>query len=83
MEPYSATGEAALLRDLVPTKAEDVFDENFEARCKQCGKYSSIEVVTVIGWKDRESANCPVCGKEIASRMCFHIEAVPMKRMKG
>jgi DNA integrity scanning protein DisA with diadenylate cyclase activity len=83
MEPYSATGEAALLRDLVPTKAEDVFDENFEARCKQCGKYSSIEVVTVIGWKDRESANCPVCGKEIAARMCFHIEAVPMKRMKG
>jgi hypothetical protein len=80
VEPYSAATDAELLRELVPEKAGDVFHESRVEQCKQCGKWAAIEVVTVLGWKDREVTNCPVCGKFIAAQRCFRIEAVPVRR---
>jgi hypothetical protein len=46
-----------------------------QALCKNCGKTSNIEIVTLPGWRDDESADCPVCGATVAQARCWNIYA--------
>lgn len=72
---------AGMLRKLVPAKKDDVFDECFVAICPKCKKNIEIEVVTILGWKERETANCPICGTELHSANCHAIHTRVVKRL--
>lgn len=75
-----AMKKAEWLKKVSPTsKKEDVSAASFVKKCKSCGRHIRVEQVTVIGWKDPERVNCPVCGEELYSAMCFSLEAYPVK----
>lgn len=76
---YPAFEEAAGLKKMVPGKAKDVSADSFEHNCDECGKPLRIEQVTVIGWKEKEGALCPYCGKVAYSAMCWSLKALPLK----
>jgi DisA bacterial checkpoint controller nucleotide-binding len=77
----TASSEARALRGYVPEKRRDVIDDTFEKDCARCGKHLEIHVVTVIGWKDSESASCPVCGEEAHTSMAWEVRAMLKKRL--
>jgi DNA integrity scanning protein DisA with diadenylate cyclase activity len=77
---YSAFDQArAFVRATGPENRESVDAASFERVCSNCGKTSRVEVFTVYGFREREEANCPICGTKIASAMCFRIDAMITK----
>src|SRR5206468_11228305 len=60
----TAESEARALRGYVPEKRGDVSDHTFDKDCNRCGKRLQIHDVTIIGWKQMETAHCPVCRAE-------------------
>ena len=77
----AAAEEATRLEKVAPAKKSDISHASFVKKCKSCGRSIRIEQVTVIGWKDPEQVNCPVCGQELYSAMCFNLEAYPIKKL--
>lgn len=79
MKSFASESVADALRESVPSRAEDVSHGDWEEVCNHCGKTAVINEIVIIGWKEPETARCPVCGKELASAMCFSIDATPLK----
>lgn len=81
---HSAEREAAGLSAVrrVAGVSDGVWTSSGRAVCQNCGKTSNIEVVIVSGWKDDESASCPVCGETVAEARCFNIHANVVKVIK-
>ncbi|HZI11584.1 MAG TPA: diadenylate cyclase [Myxococcus sp.] len=79
MHSWSSYSVASALRDAVPEKAEDVIQEDWKATCAHCGKTALINEIFIYGWREDETARCPVCGVEIANSRCFSLSAVPLK----
>ncbi len=80
--PVLASSEAQMLRASVPAKARDVSYARDVTTCPRCGKDLVIQIVTVIGWKDKEEVSCPVCGQEaVYSDMCWSLTATPIKKL--
>jgi len=78
----SADAEAHALGRMVPMKREDIVPSSWRETCKTCGKTSTVEEVVIYGWKERETAHCPICRSELASSMCFTIRAHVVKRLR-
>lgn len=74
-------GLAAHLRRAIPDKAYDILGESRSLACPTCGKHLEIEVVTVLGWKERETGECPICGATVHSQMCWEITTQLVKRL--
>jgi len=73
---YSAEQDASnMVKGMGKWYEDSVMAEVDEKTCPNCGKTSEIQVFTVIGWRDHEEAHCPVCGRVVASDMCFKISA--------
>ncbi len=73
---YSASSHMSALRKVISDDGENddrVWGNSFVETCGKCGKTSLIQQVTVAGWRDRETADCPVCGEEMYSANCFQI----------
>jgi len=80
--PVLASGEARFLKALVPEKSGDVSYNQTTTTCQRCGKDLAIQIVTVIGWKEREEVSCPVCGQAaVSSAMCWSLAATPIKKL--
>jgi len=77
----TAETEAEGLKRSVPEKAEDVIDDRIEKSCSRCGKHLEIHDVTVFGWKERCTADCPVCGTEVYATMAWEVRAVVKKHL--
>ena len=71
--------DSTSLKELVPAKRDDITGSSAIVKCKKCGKLSVVSTVVVIGWKDRESTNCAVCGETLDSAMCFSINSYVIK----
>lgn len=73
----SGAQEADFLRDISPAeKKGDVSGHTERVKCPACNKVFSVEVVVILGWKEKESVDCPHCGeKEAYSDMCFSLKA--------
>lgn len=68
------------LKKMVPEKGPDIDDHYAEVQCPKCDKRLVIEITVILGWKERESVDCPVCGAaDIYSKMCFAMRALPLK----
>jgi len=78
---FASVTVADALRKAAPVKANDVSHDDWEEVCTNCGKKSIIDRIVIDGWKEHETANCPVCGEEIASANCFTIDATPLKSL--
>jgi len=73
---YSAERDARITRRVVgPSNKDLVMPSGTVETCPNCGKTSEVEVLVVAGYREREEADCPVCGHVIASDMCFQIHA--------
>jgi hypothetical protein len=73
---YSADRDAASIRKAFGRSVEGaVWTSAREKVCPRCGKTSSIEILTVAGWRDHEEAQCPVCKETIDSDLCYNIHA--------
>lgn len=81
LHQYRIGETASALRDMVPAKAEDVFSSCWDAKCESCGKGVEIEVVTVVGWRERETGECPVCGNVVATKNCWQINVNLRKQL--
>ena len=73
--------EARLLKDAVPEKKEDISSNSFEVLCGKCSKTAMIEKVTVKGWIQTHTVNCPICGTRLHTAECFSLECRPFKRV--
>lgn len=62
-----------MLSDSAPEKKTDISTELEPVRCPKCLKLIVAEIVTVVGWKDREVGYCPLCGTEAICRKCYSI----------
>ena len=80
VQAYSAEQDAANLAEMAPVKAPDIESDSWEETCRSCGKMMIVEEVVVYGWKETETANCQVCGEQVASRRCFRLEARVVKK---
>ena len=81
-EMYSslASEVSSGLRKLVPAKSEDVYDHTLDVKCGNCGRLIRIQEVMVVGWKDRETVDCPCCrAPAIFSSACWSLSATPIK----
>ena len=75
-----ASHVAAGLKKLVPEKSEDIISHSHNIQCRDCRRQVRIEEVTVVGWKDRETVECPCCNSpDIYSSMCWSLSARPIK----
>lgn len=75
-----ASREVQWLKRVSPrSKREDISGSSIIKKCESCGRTICIEEVTVLGWKDREQVDCPICKKELYSSMCFSLKAYPIK----
>ena len=70
---FTAAVMARELRQLVPTKAEDVEAHSHLVECPKCGKKITVEIVIVYGLRERETGDCPICGATVDSKMCWQI----------
>jgi hypothetical protein len=74
--------EARFLRSIAPQKGRDVHAYQQVVDCTRCGKQLRVETTVVVGWKELETVNCPVCGNEsVYSSMCWSLQAFPMKKL--
>ena len=69
----TAVQTARELRNLVPAKASDVEAYNQLVKCPKCGKKITVEIIIVYGLRERETGDCPICGTELHSQMCWQI----------
>jgi RNase P subunit RPR2 len=70
----SAKQLAEAIRDLCPgDKKGDVSGTTRRIECPGCGRPLIVEEVVVLGWKDEESVNCPHCGIQAYSAMCWSL----------
>jgi DNA integrity scanning protein DisA with diadenylate cyclase activity len=69
------------LRNLVPEKAEDIYEESTEATCPTCGRHIWAEVVIIAGLRERETGECPVCGTTVIKKLCWQINTRVVKRL--
>ncbi|HYG35616.1 MAG TPA: diadenylate cyclase, partial [Clostridia bacterium] len=76
----SAHQAARALASAVPEKRDDISGSSHLEQCSKCGKTSRIEEVVISGFKDREEANCPVCGEVLYSAMCFTLNSHIVKQ---
>ena len=75
-----ALREVQWLKKVSPSsKKRDISGDSFVLLCKSCGRNIRIEEVVILGWKDREQVNCPICKKKLYSSMCFSLKAYPIK----
>jgi len=72
---------AASLEDLAPDKAEDIYSHVYSTTCPRCHHKLRIEITVVVGWKDHEVVNCPICAHPNVAEhsAAFSIEASPLK----
>jgi DNA integrity scanning protein DisA with diadenylate cyclase activity len=57
-----------------PDKSGHMSVELGRETCPTCGKPLVVEKTVVLGWKEWESADCPVCGRaDVATGLCFNI----------
>lgn len=75
----TAVETAKYLRNLVPSKAEDVHCYSRLAKCPNCGKKITVDVIVIYGLRDRENGNCPICGTEVHNEMCWQINTRVVK----
>ncbi|MBU1106241.1 MAG: diadenylate cyclase [Candidatus Riflebacteria bacterium] len=66
---------------LAPAKRRDISSQDYEVNCPKCGKKIYVAILTIIGWKEKETGDCPVCGHELVSKMCFSIDTHVLKSM--
>lgn len=78
---YDAGNYAEHLKKLVPANADGVWSSGINVTCDKCGKAVDVSIVTVAGMRDRETADCPLCGNEVHSANCFRIDARITKRI--
>jgi len=77
---FSADRAAAAYRKTFGRALEDaVWASGDLAKCKQCGKTSQVEILTIAGWRDNEEVDCPICGQSLATARCFTIHANVVK----
>jgi DNA integrity scanning protein DisA with diadenylate cyclase activity len=76
---FGATAD--YLANLVPEKQDDV--ETFISRvtCPNCGKHLEVEVVILYGWRDHETAQCPVCDATVYEMNCWKLIPRLIKRL--
>jgi hypothetical protein len=75
-----AAREVDWLKRISPRgKRSDISGCSFTMQCPSCGRYVVIEEVTVLGWKDDEEVDCPICKGKLYSSMCFSLNAYPIK----
>lgn len=67
------------IRKYVPGKRDSVESSVSVMKCDRCGKYSTVEIVIVYGWRSEETGDCAICGHEIVSARCFDIRSWPKK----
>jgi hypothetical protein len=70
-------GSAEELRRIAPdSKKGDISGHSQRVACAHCKRTFRVEIVEVLGWKERESVACPLCGAADAySALCFSITA--------
>jgi DNA integrity scanning protein DisA with diadenylate cyclase activity len=49
-------------------------EEEYLERCGNCGKAFIINTVTFVGWQNKETLRCGVCGYEYFSKECSRLE---------
>jgi DNA integrity scanning protein DisA with diadenylate cyclase activity len=59
---------------------DDVLEDSWEVVCPKCGKTSIVDEILIYGWRERETAECALCGTQIASRKCYHLNTQMVKR---
>ena len=66
----------ALRESAPPSKKGDVSGHTERPTCPKCGKTFRVEVVVMLGWKDKERVDCPHCGTNDAySESCWSLTA--------
>ena len=64
----------------VPEKSHHISNHIRDIQCGTCKKHIRIQVVIMLGWKNRETVDCPSCqSPEIFSSMCWSLSARPIK----
>ena len=76
----SADVVAEAMRQSMPDRRDDVSSDQYNRTCDKCGKTSVVDEVVMLGWKDREEANCPVCGTVLETSMCWTMNSRIIKR---
>ncbi|NEP00851.1 MAG: hypothetical protein F6K58_19740 [Symploca sp. SIO2E9] len=81
-ELYTFDSEAAaeFYRSVVPDP-NDVHESSCEVICPKCGKTSIVHEILIYGWRERETAECPLCGTQLASRRCFQLNSQIIKSL--
>jgi len=72
---FSASVTAEAYRRASPSRRDGIWPDRDMAQCPKCGKHSRIEKLTIAGYRDDETADCPVCKTEVATGRCTYLHA--------
>lgn len=69
---HSAVGRMGYSYQSISTMIA-AWSANREIVCSKCGKTVEMEIVTVAGYREDETAICPICGNSLLKARCYTI----------